>query len=228
MAKPLVASGSLRKRPTWMELYTPIKLVLWRRAILKPQGLIMRKPSHLLQTLRSIRNLMKPKPRTRTMNLAMDDQTAFLKWIFSMKRFTWSNLKVLSIQNIQTDQNVDEPCVYLKASGSNVNFLILYVDDILIMGNGIPMLQDVKSYLGRCFAMKDLECQAKHIRYLSSAKPEYIAAFDASKEAVWLNESGITKEKVQHRRKLTDPLTKALAFPKHFRTTRNIVHASSK
>ncbi|GJS92255.1 V-type proton ATPase subunit A3 [Tanacetum coccineum] len=43
-----------------------------------------------------------------------------------------------------------------KASGSYVTFLILYVDDILIMGNNIPMLQDVKSYLGRCFAMKDL------------------------------------------------------------------------
>ncbi|GJV79577.1 retrotransposon protein, putative, ty1-copia subclass [Tanacetum coccineum] len=33
---------------------------------------------------------------------------------------------------------------------------LMYVDDILIMGNNIPMLQDVKSYLGRCFAMKDL------------------------------------------------------------------------
>ncbi|GJX25426.1 retrotransposon protein, putative, ty1-copia subclass [Tanacetum coccineum] len=53
-------------------------------------------------------------------------------------------------------QNRDEPCVYVKASGSYVTFLILYVDDILIMGNNIPMLQDVKSYLGRCFAMKDL------------------------------------------------------------------------
>nr|GEV61212.1 hypothetical protein [Tanacetum cinerariifolium] len=42
------------------------------------------------------------------------------------------------------------------ASGSYVTFLILYVDDILIMGNNIPMLQDVKSYLGKCFAMKDL------------------------------------------------------------------------
>nr|GEZ34368.1 hypothetical protein [Tanacetum cinerariifolium] len=53
-------------------------------------------------------------------------------------------------------QNRDEPCVYLKASGSNTTFLILYVDDILIMGNNIPMLHDVKSYLRRCFAMKDL------------------------------------------------------------------------
>nr|GEX73619.1 hypothetical protein [Tanacetum cinerariifolium] len=43
-----------------------------------------------------------------------------------------------------------------EASGSNVTFLILYVDDILIMRNNISMLQDVKSYLGRCFAIKDL------------------------------------------------------------------------
>ncbi|GJV43322.1 retrotransposon protein, putative, ty1-copia subclass [Tanacetum coccineum] len=53
-------------------------------------------------------------------------------------------------------QNHDEPCVYMKASGSYVTFLILYVDDILIMGNNIPMLQDVKSHLERCLAMKDL------------------------------------------------------------------------
>ncbi|GJU42696.1 retrotransposon protein, putative, ty1-copia subclass [Tanacetum coccineum] len=61
--------------------------------------------------------------------------------------------------NFQTDfsQNRNETCVYMKASGSYVTILILYVDDILIMGNNIPMLQVVKSYLGRCFAMKDLE-----------------------------------------------------------------------
>ena len=53
-------------------------------------------------------------------------------------------------------QNPDEPCVYRKASGSNVTFLVLYVDDILIIGKHVPMLQDVKSHLGKCFAMKDL------------------------------------------------------------------------
>ncbi|GJR78546.1 retrotransposon protein, putative, ty1-copia subclass [Tanacetum coccineum] len=53
-------------------------------------------------------------------------------------------------------QNLDEPCVYQKASRSNVTFLILYVDDIIIMGNHIPSLQSVKTYLGKCFAMKDL------------------------------------------------------------------------
>nr|GEU98549.1 retrotransposon protein, putative, Ty1-copia subclass [Tanacetum cinerariifolium] len=53
-------------------------------------------------------------------------------------------------------QKLDEPCVYQKASESNVIFLILYVDDINIMGNHIPSLQNVKDYLGKCFAMKDL------------------------------------------------------------------------
>ncbi|GJV46648.1 retrotransposon protein, putative, ty1-copia subclass, partial [Tanacetum coccineum] len=43
-----------------------------------------------------------------------------------------------------------------KASGSNDTFLILYVDDIIIMENHILSLQSVKDYLGKCFAMKDL------------------------------------------------------------------------
>ncbi|GJY60449.1 retrotransposon protein, putative, ty1-copia subclass [Tanacetum coccineum] len=48
MAKPLVASGSLRKRPNWMELFTKhLKIVLWRLALLYTLGLIMRIPSHL-------------------------------------------------------------------------------------------------------------------------------------------------------------------------------------
>nr|GEW61262.1 hypothetical protein [Tanacetum cinerariifolium] len=43
-----------------------------------------------------------------------------------------------------------------KATGSNVIFLILYVDDIILMGNHKSSLQKVKDYLGKCFSMKDL------------------------------------------------------------------------
>ena len=53
-------------------------------------------------------------------------------------------------------QNEDEPCVYKKISGSIVVFLILYVDDILIIGNDIPTLQTVKIWLSNQFSMKDL------------------------------------------------------------------------
>jgi hypothetical protein len=53
-------------------------------------------------------------------------------------------------------QNDEEPCVYKKESGSAVVFLILYVDDILLIGNDIPMLQFVKTSLNNTFSMKDL------------------------------------------------------------------------
>ncbi|KAJ9545152.1 hypothetical protein OSB04_024859 [Centaurea solstitialis] len=49
-----------------------------------------------------------------------------------------------------------EPCVYTKFSGSIITFLVLYVDDILLIGNDVPTLQSVKSWLSRCFQMKDL------------------------------------------------------------------------
>ncbi|GJV57573.1 retrotransposon protein, putative, ty1-copia subclass, partial [Tanacetum coccineum] len=98
----------------------------------QPEGFINPKyPKCVCKLKRSIYGL---KQAPRQWNKRFDDE---------IKKFSFT-------------QNRDEPCVYLKASGSNVTFLILYVDDILIMGNNIPMLQDVKSYLGRCFAMKDL------------------------------------------------------------------------
>ena len=53
-------------------------------------------------------------------------------------------------------KNEDEPCVYKKVSGSAIVFLVLYVDDILLIGNDIPALQNVKSWLGSCFSIERL------------------------------------------------------------------------
>ena len=53
-------------------------------------------------------------------------------------------------------QNADELCVYKNVSGSTIVFLVLYVDDILLIGNDIPTLEIVKSWLGKSFSMKDL------------------------------------------------------------------------
>nr|GEY81212.1 retrotransposon protein, putative, Ty1-copia subclass [Tanacetum cinerariifolium] len=75
--------------------------------------------------------------------------------IYGLKQ-AWNKRFDDEIKKFGFTQNLDEPCVYIKASGSYIAILILYVDDILLMGNNIPMLQDVKSYLGRSFAMKDL------------------------------------------------------------------------
>ncbi|GJT68841.1 retrotransposon protein, putative, ty1-copia subclass [Tanacetum coccineum] len=100
--------------------------------MVQPEGFVNPKyPNRVCKLKRSIYGL---KQASRQWNKRFDDE---------IKKFGFS-------------QNRDEPCVYMKASGSYVTFLILYVDDILIMRNNISMLQDVKSYLGRCFAMKDL------------------------------------------------------------------------
>ncbi|KAK8696669.1 hypothetical protein V6N13_001801 [Hibiscus sabdariffa] len=61
-----------------------------------------------------------------------------------------------AIKEFDFIRNEDEPCVYKKISGSIVSFLILYVDDMLIIGNDIPTLQSIKTWLSSCFSMKDL------------------------------------------------------------------------
>ncbi|GKB20885.1 retrotransposon protein, putative, ty1-copia subclass [Tanacetum coccineum] len=55
----------------------------------------------------------------------------------------------------------DESCIYVKVSRSVVVFLVLYVDDILVIGNDIPMLQSVKDWLGKCFALFKMENSKK-------------------------------------------------------------------
>ena len=66
-------------------------------------------------------------------------------------------------------QNPNEPCVYKKVSGSTIVFLVLYVDDILLIGNDIPTLEIVKSWLGKSFSMKDLGEAA----YILGAQTEF-------------------------------------------------------
>ena len=49
-----------------------------------------------------------------------------------------------------------EACIYKKVSESSIAFLILYVDDILLIGNDIDFLHSRKGYQNKRFVMKDL------------------------------------------------------------------------
>ncbi|KAK4386119.1 Retrovirus-related Pol polyprotein from transposon RE2 [Sesamum angolense] len=53
-------------------------------------------------------------------------------------------------------KNDFDPCVYKKVSGSSVLFLVIYVVDILLIGNDIKMLGDTKAWLSTQFSIKDL------------------------------------------------------------------------
>ena len=49
-----------------------------------------------------------------------------------------------------------EACIYKKVSRSSVAFLILYLDDILLIGNYVEFLDSIKGYMNKNFSMKNL------------------------------------------------------------------------
>ena len=81
-----------------------------------------------------------------------------VKSIYGLKQASrsWNLCFHEKVKEFGFSRSPDESCVYVKASGSVVVFLVLYVDDILLIGNNVPELQSVKAWLGKCFAMKDL------------------------------------------------------------------------
>ncbi|KAL0420501.1 UNVERIFIED_CONTAM: Retrovirus-related Pol polyprotein from transposon TNT 1-94 [Sesamum latifolium] len=60
------------------------------------------------------------------------------------------------IQGYDFIKNDYDLCVYKKISGSSVAYLVLYVDDILLIGNDVKMLGDIKAWLSTQFSMKDM------------------------------------------------------------------------
>ena len=61
-----------------------------------------------------------------------------------------------TIKTYGFEQNVDEPCVYRYIKEKKVIFLVLYVDDILLIRNDVETLSNVKKWLAEQFQMKDL------------------------------------------------------------------------
>ena len=53
-------------------------------------------------------------------------------------------------------KNEEESCIYKRVSGRAIVFLVLYVDDILLIGNNVPMLSTVKDWLSKELSKKDL------------------------------------------------------------------------
>ncbi|KAL2235755.1 UNVERIFIED_CONTAM: Retrovirus-related Pol polyprotein from transposon RE2, partial [Sesamum indicum] len=49
-----------------------------------------------------------------------------------------------------------DPCVYKKISGSAVAYFVLYVDNILLIGNDVKMLDGIEAWWSTQFSMKDM------------------------------------------------------------------------
>ncbi|GJY89142.1 retrovirus-related pol polyprotein from transposon TNT 1-94 [Tanacetum coccineum] len=98
----------------------------------------------------------------------MDVNTTFLNGHLSEDQASrsWNKRFDVEIKKIGFTQNLDEPYVYLKASESNVVFLILYVDDILLMQNPGEIHQTVVKAI-----LKYLR-NTKDVVLVYGAKPE--------------------------------------------------------
>jgi hypothetical protein len=81
-----------------------------------------------------------------------------LKSIYGLKQASrsWNHRFDQAVKSFGFDQNLEEPCVYKRGEGKSVVFLILYVDDMLLIGSDIGALSTVKVWLASNFDMKDL------------------------------------------------------------------------
>ena len=52
--------------------------------------------------------------------------------------------------------NKADKCVYYRYGGGEGVILCLYVDDILILGSSLKVIEEVKEFLSKNFEMKDL------------------------------------------------------------------------
>ena len=107
-----------------------------------------------------------------------------LRSIYGLKQAScsWNQRFDHAIKTFGFEQNVDEPCVYKRIKDGKVVFLILYVDDILLIGNDVGNLSSVKLWLHQQFDMKDLG-EANYvlgIRLFRDRKNKMIALSQAS------------------------------------------------
>ncbi|KAL0402016.1 UNVERIFIED_CONTAM: hypothetical protein Slati_4231500 [Sesamum latifolium] len=81
-----------------------------------------------------------------------------LQWsIYDLKQASrsWNTHFDEVVRGYNFIKNDYDPCIYKKISGSSIAYLVLYVDDILLIENDVKMLGDIKAWLSTQFSMKD-------------------------------------------------------------------------
>ena len=80
------------------------------------------------------------------------------KAIYGLKQASrsWNQCFDQTVQKFGFEKCPNESCVYKKVEKGNVVFLVLYVDDILLIGNNKKMLSSVRTWLSSQFEMKDM------------------------------------------------------------------------
>jgi hypothetical protein len=61
-----------------------------------------------------------------------------------------------TIRNFRFKENIEDNCIYVKFKNEKYIFLILYVDDILLVNSDVSLLLETKKFLFSKLDMKDL------------------------------------------------------------------------
>nr|GEZ25499.1 retrovirus-related Pol polyprotein from transposon TNT 1-94 [Tanacetum cinerariifolium] len=139
--------GDLNKPPNYKDALADLKYDKWLGAI-----------NAEMQS-------MKDNQVLYLVDLPSNDRTVESRWLFKKTTEMDGNFDE-EIKKISFTQNPDEPCVYLKASGSNVAFLILEVAYIL----GIKIIRDRSKWLIALSQNSYLEKILKKFRMDNSKK----------------------------------------------------------
>ncbi|KAK4395925.1 hypothetical protein Sango_1746800 [Sesamum angolense] len=129
-------------------------------------------------------------------------------------------------------KNEHDLCVYKKVSVSSVAYLVLYVDDILLTGNDVKMLGDIKAWLSTQFFMKHM-VEASYIlgikiyrdrsRRMAIAQAKEVRSHHRSKHILrryhllreMLSRGDVRMDRVSSAENTADPLTKPMSQIAH-------------
>ena len=185
IGKPLRINGSLRRRQTLMVISPSIKLDLSQKGFRQVQGVdydeifspaAMLKSIRIMLVIAAFYEIWQMDVKTAFLNMFLKEELYMMQpegfvnpkdadKVCKLQRSIYGLVQASRSWNIRFDevikafgfiQTYGEACVYKKVSGSFVVFLILYVDDILLIGNDIEFLESIKGYLNKSFSMKDL------------------------------------------------------------------------
>ena len=88
--------------------------------MMQPEGFIAKSQEHMVCKLK--RSIYGLKQASRSWNIKFDQ----------------------AIKSFGFEQNLDKPCVYKRHRDKVVMFLVLYVDDVLLIGNDVEVMSSVK------------------------------------------------------------------------------------
>src|SRR6266496_3158061 len=175
IGKPLRINGSSRGRRTLMVVLLTTKLDLSLKGFRQIQGVDYDEIFSLVAMLKSVRIMLaiaafyeiwQIDVKTAFLNgflkeLYMIQQKGFVdpkgaNKVCKLQRSIYGLVQASRSWNIRFDkvikaygfiQTYRKACIYKKVSGSSMEFLILYVDDILLIGNDIECQDSIKGYL---------------------------------------------------------------------------------